>query len=278
MLWLDPRPLPEDLIKAYAEYHTHGRTRARSTAQLGLSALNATCKVLSRALDAGTGLGRQRRGLRFMFLARYPRGRLLEIGCGSGRFLQRMRRKGWAVQGVDLDPVVAKRIQERYGLSIDVGDLRALGYPAESFDAVAMSQVIEHAYDPVGLLAECRRLLRPGGHLVLSTPNARSLAHRRFARAWRGLEPPRHLQIFTRQALESSTQRVGLRIERITTLSAESAGIYRASEEAQLALGLAVHGTAVGRVVRSWALRYAEYAASRSDPDAGQDLFMIACR
>jgi 2-polyprenyl-3-methyl-5-hydroxy-6-metoxy-1,4-benzoquinol methylase len=275
MLWLDPRPLQEDLIKAYATYHTHGARGTRNAGQLGLSALNATCKLASRLLEAGSALGRQRRGLRTMFIGDATPGALLEVGCGSGRFLDRMRRAGWAVQGTDFDPVVAERVRKRFGMTIDVGDLRALHYPAESYDVVAMSQVIEHVHDPLEQLAECRRLLRPGGRLVLSTPNARALAHRMYGRAWRGLEPPRHLHIFTPASLARCAARSGLQVERVETLSAESAGIYRASEEA---LNMDVHGSAAARVLRSWLLRYREHRQSLRDPDVGQDLFMIAGR
>jgi SAM-dependent methyltransferase len=273
MLWLDPRPIAADLIKAYATYHTHGAPRWRSAAQLGLSALNTACKLLSRLLELGSGLGRQRRELRTMFIGDAAPGRLLEVGCGSGRFLARMRRAGWSVQGTDFDPVVAARVRERYGMDIGVGDLRALGYPADAYDVVAMSQVIEHVHDPLELLMESRRVLQPGGRLVLSTPNARALAHRRYGRAWRGLEPPRHLHIFTREALAQVARKCGLRVERMLTLSAESAGIYRASEEA-----LEAKGSAAARIVRSWLLRRAEYRSSLRDPDAGEDLFMVALK
>lgn len=278
MLWLDPRPVPEDLIKAYATYHTHGTRRARGGAQLGLSALNSACKLLCRLIELRGGLGRQRRALRTMFIGGAAPGRLLEVGSGSGRFLARMRRAGWTVQGTDFDPAVAARIRARYGMEIDVGELPALGYPADTYDVVAMSQVIEHVHDPLGLLAEAHRVLRPGGRLVLSTPNARALAHRRYGRAWRGLEPPRHLHIFTREALAQAAAKGGLRVERMFTLSTESAGIYRASEEASASQQGAARNSAAAQVARSWRLRYEEYRRSRIDPDAGQDLFMIALK
>jgi 2-polyprenyl-3-methyl-5-hydroxy-6-metoxy-1,4-benzoquinol methylase len=276
LLWLDPKPLQADLIKAYASYHTHGRQRGRSATDLGLSALNATCKLASHALELGSALGRQRRQLRTMFLGGGAPGRLLEVGCGSGRFLDRMRRAGWAVQGTDIDPVVAARIRRRYAIDIDVGELQSLRYAADSFDAVALSQVIEHVYDPRQVLAECRRVLRPGGRLVLATPNARSVAHRRYGRSWRGLEPPRHLHIFTAQALARCATDAGLRVQRLQTLSAESAGIYRASDALRAAESPPAGGSAAWSVLRSWWLRYAEYRQSCRDADAGQDIFLIA--
>ena len=277
MLWLDPKPLAADLIKAYASYHTHGR-HSRGAAELGLSALNAACKLASRLLELGSGLGRQRRRLRTMFLGGAMPGRLLEVGCGRGRFLDRMRRAGWRVQGTDFDPVVAQQVRDKYGLQVDVGDLVALGYPADTYDAIAMSQVIEHVHDPRALLEECRRVLRPGGRLVLSTPNAAGLAHQRDGRYWRGLEPPRHLHIFTPDALGACVRACGLEVELLQTLSAESAGIYRADDEIRKAQGGGDRGGAASSIVRSWRLRQAEYARTRRDPGAGQDIFLVALK
>lgn len=276
LLWLDPQPLAVELVKAYRNYHTHGRTRRRSLAQLGLSALNTTCKLISRVLDAGSDLGRQRRRLRTMFLDDAPPGALLEVGSGSGRFLDRMRKIGWIVQGTDFDPAVAARVKSRYGLHVDVGDLAQLNYPAASYDAIAMSQVIEHVRDPIGLLQECFRLLRADGRLVLSTPNANGIAHRRYGRHWRGLEPPRHLHVFTPVALRRCARVSGFERLQCFTLSAEAAGIYRASDAiAQAESGRGSASQALS-VVRSWVLRYHEYLASLRDPEAGQDTFLIA--
>jgi 2-polyprenyl-3-methyl-5-hydroxy-6-metoxy-1,4-benzoquinol methylase len=277
MLWLDPMPVEADLIKAYATYHTHSR-RSRGAAELALSALNATCKLASRLLDLSGGLGRQRRQLRTMFIGSAPPGKLLEVGSGSGRFLDRMRRAGWQVQGTDFDPAVAARVKEKYGLRVDVGNLAALHYPADGYDVVAMSQVIEHVHDPLALLRECRRVLRPGGRMVLSTPNAAGLAHRRYGRCWRGLEPPRHLHIFTPGALAECAQACGLKVEMLRTLSAESAGIYRASDAIRRAQGQGRNGSAAWSVFRSWPMRYSEYLQTRRDPALGQDIFMIAAK
>lgn len=277
MLWLDPKPLAADLIKAYATYHTHSR-RSRGAAELALSALNATCKLASRLLDLSSGLGRQRRQLRTMFVGDAPPGKLLEVGSGSGRFLDRMRRAGWQVQGTDFDPAVARRVRQKYGLKIDVGDLSGLRYPAGTYDVVALSQVIEHVHDPLALLGECHRVLRAGGRVVLSTPNAAGLAHRRYRRCWRGLEPPRHLHIFTPSALAECARASGLKVEMMRTLSAESAGIYRASDAIQRAQGQRANGPVAWSVMRSWLMRYSEYLQSRRDPALGQDIFMIAAK
>lgn len=276
MLWLDPKPVAADLIKAYATYHTHGAARARTFSRLWLSAVNSACKQACRLVELGGALGRQRRDLRTMFIGNASPGRLLEVGSGSGRFLNRMRNAGWKVEGIDFDPVAAARVKERFGITVAVGSLPELGYPEGQYDVVAMSQVIEHVPDPVLLLQECRRVLRVGGRLVLSTPNARSVAHRAYGRHWRGLEPPRHLYVFSPSALERCARECGFRELRRFTLSAESAGIYRASEELRRLQECGEPGAAV--VLRSWILRRREFLETLRDPDAGQDLFLIATK
>jgi hypothetical protein len=75
-----------------------------------------------------------------------------------------------------------------------------------------MGNVIEHVYDPAGLLVFCHRILAPGGRIVVVTPNARSLGHAYFKQDWRGLEPPRHLQIFTQQSLRKALTESGFAI------------------------------------------------------------------
>jgi len=72
-----------------------------------------------------------------------------------------------------------------------------------------MNHVIEHVHDPLGSLAEIHRVLREGGTLVVTTPNADSWGHRHFGPDWRGLEPPRHLQIFNGNNLVALAQRTG---------------------------------------------------------------------
>ncbi|MGE3161808.1 MAG: class I SAM-dependent methyltransferase [Burkholderiales bacterium] len=278
LLWLDPKPLAEDLVKAYTGYHTHGRAVRRSGVRLGRSALNTACKLASHLLELGSDLGRQRRALRTMFLGELLPGKLLEIGCGSGRFLDRMRRLGWDVRGTEFDPEAAARIRRRYGLRVDVGELHDLAYEPDAFDAIALSQVVEHVHDPLRLLAECRRLLRPGGRLVLTTPNARSVGHRRYGRAWRGLEPPRHLHLFTPASLAACARAGGLHVVQLRTLSAESAGIYRASDAIRRSQGECEPISQAGSIVRSWWLRCLEYRRGRHEPDAGQDLLLLATK
>jgi SAM-dependent methyltransferase len=134
--------------------------------------------------------------------------RLLDVGFGRGEFLRSMREHGWQVKGLEPDhgAVEAARAE---GLDVEQGLIDDAPYPSESFDAITLSHVIEHLHDPVASLTACNRLLKAGGVLWIATPNIASRAQRRFGRDWFGLDPPRHLVIFTRKSLERALRRTG---------------------------------------------------------------------
>ncbi len=279
LLWLDPKPIAADLIKAYEDYHTHAAARSGPTASALSRAVNSACRLASRLVDQFTGLAAQRRQLRRMYLGALRPGRLLEIGSGGGRFLDRMRRAGWEVEGIEFDPRAAERVAARFGIRVATGPLAERRYAADSFDAVAMSQVLEHIHDPRNLLRECRRVLKPGGRLVVTTPNSRSQAHAMYGRCWRGLEPPRHMQVFSPHALQRCAREAGFDDVQVQTLSAESAGIYRASEEIRaLDNNVSPAASATSRIVRSWTLQHEEFAVARQRPDLGQDILLLATK
>jgi 2-polyprenyl-3-methyl-5-hydroxy-6-metoxy-1,4-benzoquinol methylase len=92
-----------------------------------------------------------------------------------------------------------------------------------------MNHVIEHVHDPVALMAECARILKPGGSLVIVTPNIESYGHRVFGAFWRGLEPPRHLHIFSLSALTRCAERAGFRSSKSWTTPVNAASFYLSS-------------------------------------------------
>ena len=195
LVWLDPMPVPEDLPLAYQNYFTHGQDgNSRPTLR----------DALYRAYKAGSflpatiaGLQSAREERTKMFLDNADPGKLLDVGCGDGQFLRLMRRAGWIVDGVDFDRKAIENAKIKYGLELHHGDLASVRFPASTFDAITMSHVIEHVPDPLALLKECRRILKPGGRLIAATPNVNSLGHHHFGSCWLGLDPPRHLHLFS---------------------------------------------------------------------------------
>lgn len=103
-----------------------------------------------------------------------PRGDVLEVGVTPGHFTELLVQSGFKVQGVDLDPAKRRALWERLGVEVRQANLEreALPFPDEAFDWVVFSEVIEHLlYSPLPVLREFRRVLRPGGRLLITTPN-----------------------------------------------------------------------------------------------------------
>jgi SAM-dependent methyltransferase len=147
-------------------------------------------------------------------------GRLLDVGCGKGRFLAAARDAGWEVLGVEFAPASAEAARAAYGIEVAIGDFVEL--PLEgSFDAVTMWHVLEHLPDPFAAVARAAELLRPGGRLVVSVPNIESLQARLGGERWFHLDLPRHLMHFTPRSLSALVARTGMRVERIGHLYPE---------------------------------------------------------
>jgi SAM-dependent methyltransferase len=200
------------------------------------------------------------------------RPRLLDVGFGDASFLSRMQAAGWEVAGLELDPNAVEAARS-VGLEAAQGTLEDAAYEPGSFDAITLSHVIEHLHDPVAALATCSRLLRSGGVLWLATPNFDSPGHRRFRRDWFGLDPPRHLVLFNRDALERALARTGF--ERPTWLRSYRGELVVAGSQA-LAEG---RDAATAWTPETWRLRNLARAfdvAAALRPEWGEELVVIA--
>lgn len=153
------------------------------------------------------------RGLRASAYRWVPRGvRVLDIGCGFGESLGYHRARGCDAHGVEADRNIL-RVAERHGLNVQVGLFDPDRYEPDSFDVVTLDQVIEHVAQPLAVLRGVHRVLRPGGTLVLSTPNADGWGARLFGRRWIHWHAPYHLQFFSRHSMAEAAARSGLVLE-----------------------------------------------------------------
>ena len=135
-------------------------------------------------------------------------GRLLDMGCGNGAFLIKARSAGWNVIGVDFD-VDATKVARTHGFDIRLGGIEEINPTTDQFDVITLAHVIEHVHNPIEVLRACYRLLKPGGFLWLETPNISSEGHLLFGANWRGLEPPRHLVLFTPKSMYQALSEAG---------------------------------------------------------------------
>jgi SAM-dependent methyltransferase len=128
-------------------------------------------------------------------------GRLLEVGCSAGHFLDLARKAGYEVAGVEPDERTAAFARKRYGLDVRKGTLERAGLPGSAFDIVCMFDVLEHIATPRECLTAARACLKPAGSLVLQVPNFSCLERRIWQQYWYGIDLPRHLLHFTPETL-----------------------------------------------------------------------------
>jgi SAM-dependent methyltransferase len=143
-----------------------------------------------------------------------PGGRLLELGCAYGFFLQEAKRH-FEVAGIELAEEPAAHAR-RSGLDVtsgiaDAPTLARLG----RFDAIVLLDVIEHLPDPHATLALCTEHLAPGGIIVLTTGDFASPPARLLGSGWRLMTPPQHLWFFTPESMRRLGTRLALAVERV---------------------------------------------------------------
>ncbi|MGI8929011.1 MAG: class I SAM-dependent methyltransferase [Candidatus Limnocylindrales bacterium] len=179
--FLEPQPSATDLRRIYdAGYFANGDSGCR-----GYEAYAAEEDNIRRTFrDRLTDLPQRR-------------GRLLDVGAATGFFVDEAAAAGWEASGVEPSAWAASHARERLGVEVITGTLEETAYPTSAFDVVTMWEVIEHLPDPRATLREVHRILRPGGQLVLSTPDAGSVAARISGRHWLGWRKvPEHLYFF----------------------------------------------------------------------------------
>jgi SAM-dependent methyltransferase len=299
LVWVDPMPEADEIGTLYRRYYTHdggeqtlgyppsiervvrGLTDAVAAVALGYADAPLTRGWRRAGRLAGIiGPWRDVAGGNLLWLPAAARGKALDVGCGDGRFLVKMRALGWEVAGIDPDAEAVRTARERHGLLVERGVIEDADLPEAAFDAVTLSHVIEHLPDPIGTLRACARILKPGGRIVVATPNTESLVRRMSGADWRGWEPPRHLHIFSTRTLRRCAERAGLRVLDVRTSARFAAVLWRAGR----ALRRGEPYPAPPRPIRdlppratALLIQLAEHTLSRFQP-VGEELILVATR
>jgi SAM-dependent methyltransferase len=142
------------------------------------------------------------------------KGRLLDVGCGGGLFLGMMKERGWDVVGLDFSAEASEVALKSQGVHVEVGSIEQAPFAPESFTAITMFHVLEHLVDPGTSLAAARKLLKPGGKLVVQVPDAGTLGLKLFGIRWNALDIPRHLYHFRSKDLERLLEAQGFHVVR----------------------------------------------------------------
>lgn len=147
-----------------------------------------------------------------------PPGRVLDVGCGSGRLLAEYESQGWETYGIDPSPA-ATAAAARRGATVHQGTLADQPWAPGSFDLIVFQHTLEHIVDPLGALERAARLLAPAGRLIVDVPNWDCWQRRVFGDRWFHLDLPRHQQHFSPLALRRAANRLGLQVRSAGTTS-----------------------------------------------------------
>lgn len=148
-------------------------------------------------------------------------GRLLDIGCGKGDFLNVARQAGWSVCGIEPTKRSAEYARNEHGIEVIETGLHESNIAASSFDVVTMWHVLEHISDSCGVLNEVRRVLVDSGILIIAVPNIKSLQAYLGGGKWFHLDPPRHIIQFYPEFLCKQLKQSGFYVEKVYHFSAE---------------------------------------------------------
>jgi SAM-dependent methyltransferase len=207
LAWVEPMPHAAEIGRFYERYYTHAAVDSPPDAPPPPPAARRLVKRALRRVFP-------RRRLQFepglMHFADMRPGRMLEVGCGPGRFLAQASSAGWQVLGIDFDETAVAQACRLQGVEARTMDIFDPALDGERFDGIAMDNVIEHLADPARVFARCRELLAPGGRLVMVTPNSDAQLHDRYGADWRGLEVPRHLYLYNGRVLRRLADAAGL--------------------------------------------------------------------
>jgi SAM-dependent methyltransferase len=141
-----------------------------------------------------------------------PSGRLLDVGCAAGFFLVEAA-AAYDVEGVELSAFSSRFAREHFGLKVTTGALAEARFPSGRFDVITLWDVIEHVPNPLAVLSEASRLLRPGGHLVLTTGDIDSSLAKAKGADWSLMGPPWHLYYFSKATMSRMAQGAGLQVK-----------------------------------------------------------------
>lgn len=145
--------------------------------------------------------------------------RLLDVGCSSGAFLAAATAEGLQAEGVEPSPEAAEGAR-RAGFKVFTGLLEEARFPDGGFDAVTLIEVLEHLREPLPLLTECRRILRPGGVVMATTPNGASWTARAMGSRWEVFSLTAmggHVSFFSPGSLRLLARRAGFEFARLET-------------------------------------------------------------
>lgn len=154
-------------------------------------------------------------------------GNLLDIGAGTGDFLLEAKKSNWIVDGVEPSEQ-AKELAHKKGISLKPD---TTAYPASSFDMITMWHVLEHVPDVFVQIKELKRLIKPGGYVLIAVPNYKSYDANYYKSFWAAYDVPRHLWHFSKNAIHKLFKKENMFLEKVLPMKFDSFYVSLLSEK-----------------------------------------------
>lgn len=278
-IWQDPMVRKKDIGEMYKDYYTHGFVVKNGGSEWFKRAMRLPGHWIDAILMRCTGIRKNRKELRYFGMKGLSPGRMLEVGCGRGEKLVIFKQLGWDVVGQDIDPNAVECAVRNCGVDVLCGDLLAMNLEGGQFDVIVANHVVEHVYDIAEMFEEFYRLLKNGGRLIVVTPNTKSLGHKIFRDNWRGLEPPRHLHLFSMNNMRNLLNKTGFLNIDIQTNAASARGVfedsYQIKDNARL---FSNHRPPTLVYYKSIYLQYKEWFLCKIGRTCGEELRVMAIK
>jgi len=213
LVYMNPQVIPADIAKLYpANYAPHSTIKKGSGPNIRslydmLMKIPLTARLLRMIINVKI--------VHSVYSELNQRSRVLDIGCGTGAFLNSVRiDKGCEVYGVDISETAVKEAKESFGLDIFKGTITEAPFLDASFDIITAWWYLEHISDPHAAVARISTLLKDDGYCVISVPNFNSFYAKTFKDKWYHLDCPRHLCIWTAETVRKLLEEHGLLVTR----------------------------------------------------------------
>lgn len=151
-------------------------------------------------------------------------GKILDVGCGGGFFLDKFAPRRWARSGLEIDKDTIEYAREHFGLTdIRIWDSRTAPFADNMFDVVVFRGSFEHMINPHLVAKEVKRILRPNGYFYLcATPNVDSFCARIYREKWNQFDAKEHIFMFSFKTLKRMIEPVGFRTVKTATFYEET--------------------------------------------------------
>lgn len=157
-------------------------------------------------------------------------GNILDIGAGTGAFLNTMKLATWSFTGLEPDETARNKALELYNIHLKK-TAEFVSLPHESFDAITMWHVLEHVHDLHEYLEQLKSLIKPTGKIFIAVPNYTSFDAQHYKQFWAAYDVPRHLYHFSPKSMQKLLNIHGLKLDKLKPMWYDSVYVSMLSEQ-----------------------------------------------